>query len=93
MVPVKLYRGPLSSRPFIRSLSPEDQEALRQLNTKHGIVYGGPSTIALYWTDGSRSISEISRLVELGTGSTNLPYLVDYYGFLERGGLAEFHNR
>ena len=47
--------------------------------------------MALYWTDGSRSISEISRLVELETGSINLSYLVEYYGFLVRGGLAEFH--
>ncbi|MES0326404.1 MAG: DUF4910 domain-containing protein [Candidatus Bathyarchaeia archaeon] len=91
MVPVKLFRGPLSTRPWMRSLSTEDQEALRQLNKRHGIVYGGPSTMALYWTDGSRSISEISRLVGLETGSTNLSYLVEYYGFLVRGGLAEFH--
>jgi aminopeptidase-like protein len=93
MVPVKLFRGPLSSRPWMRSLSAEDQEALRQLNKKHGIVYGGPSTLALYWTDGSRSISEISRLVKMETGSTNLAYLMDYFGFLVRSGLAEFHNR
>jgi aminopeptidase-like protein len=92
-VPVKLYRGPLSSRPWLRSLSPEDQEALRQLNKKHGITYSGPSTQALYWTDGSRSISEISRLVELETEATNLPYLVEYYGFLVRSGRAEYQNR
>ena len=93
LVPVRLYRGPLSTRPWMRSLSPEDQEALRQLNKKHGITYGGPSTQALYWTDGSRSISEISRLVELETGSTNLPYLVEYYGLLVRSNKVEYQNR
>ena len=92
-VPVKLYRGPLSTRPWMRSLIPKDQEALRQLNKKHGVTYGGPSTQALYWTDGSRSISEISRLLELETGKTNLPYLVEYYGILVRSGLAEFVDR
>jgi len=93
LVPVRLYRGPLSTRPWMRSLSPEDQEALRLLNKKHSITYGGPSTQALYWTDGSRSISEISRLVELETGSTNLPYLVEYYGLLVRSDRAEYQNR
>jgi aminopeptidase-like protein len=92
-VPAKLYRGPLSTRPWMRSLTMEDQEALRQLNKRHGVTYGGPSTQALYWTDGSRSIREISRLVGLETGETNLPYLVEYYGLLVRSGLAEFRNR
>ena len=93
LVPVRLYRGPLSTRPWMRSLSPEDQEALRQLNKKHSITHGGPSTQALYWTDGSRSISEISKLVELETGSTNLPYLVEYYGLLVRSNKAEYQNQ
>jgi hypothetical protein len=68
-------------------------EALRQLTKKHGVTYGGPSTLALYWTDGSRSIREISRLVELETGETNLPYLVEYYWFLVRSGRVEYQNR
>lgn len=93
LVPVKLFRGPLSSRPFVKSLSKEDQEGWRQLNKKHGISYGGPSTIALYWTDGSRTVSEISRLVDLETGSTNLPYLVDFYKFLVKGNRAKFLDR
>ena len=93
LVPVKLFRGPLSSRPFVKSLSAEDQEGWRLMNKKHGITYGGPSTLALYWTDGSKTISEISRLVELETGATNLPYLVDFYKYLVKGNRAKFLDR
>jgi hypothetical protein len=89
-VPKKLYRGPLSSRPWIAKLSKEDKEAFRAMNKKHKITYGGPATLALYWTDGSKSISEISKHVELESGTTNLEYLVEYYGFLEKMGLVSF---
>jgi aminopeptidase-like protein len=92
-VPEKLYRGPLSGRPWIAKLGKQDIEAFRAMNKKHGITYGGPATLALYWTDGTRSIKEISRLVELESGSTNLEYLTEYYGFIEKMGLVKFHNR
>jgi aminopeptidase YwaD len=91
--PEKLYRGPLSSRPWIAKLSKEDRKAYKALNKKHGIEYGGPATLALYWTDGNRTISEISRLVRLESGSTNLEYLVEYYEFLEKLELIKLHNR
>lgn len=92
-VPEKLYRGPVSGRSWIAKLSKEDKEAFRAMNKKHGIEYGGPSTLALYWTDGERSISEISRMVELESGSTNLEYLVEYYGFLVKMGLVKLGDR
>jgi hypothetical protein len=92
-VPEKLFRGPLNSRPWVAKLSKEDREALRALNKRYGIEHGGPSTLALYWTDGTRSLSEISRLVEMESGSTNLDYLVEYYGFLVKMGLVKLGDR
>jgi len=92
-VPEKLFRGPLNSRPWVAKLSKEDREALRALNKRYEIEHGGPSTLALYWTDGARSLSEISRLVELECGSTNLDYLVEYYGFLVKMGLVKLGDR
>ena len=92
-VPEKLYRGPVSSRPWVAKLGKEDREALRGLNKKHNVTYGGPMTLALYWTDGSRSISEISRMVELESGATNLEYMVDYFGFMVKMGLVKLSNR
>jgi len=92
-VPEKLYRGPVSSRPWVAKLGKEDRESLRALNKKHNVTYGGPMTLALYWTDGSRSISEISRMVELESGATNLEYMVDYFGFMVKMGLVKLSNR
>lgn len=92
-VPEKLYRGPVASRPWLFKLGREDRDAVRALNKKHGVSYGGPMTLALYWADGSRSIGEISRLVELESGSTNLAYMVEYFGFMEKMGLVKFVDR
>jgi hypothetical protein len=92
-VPEKLYRGPVSSRPWVYKLGKEDRDALRGLNKKHNVQYGGPMVLALYWTDGSRSISEISRFVELESGSTNLAYMVEYFGFMEKMRLVKLHDR
>jgi aminopeptidase YwaD len=90
-IPVKLYRGPFSTRSWISKMSENDREALRALNKKHKFEHGGPSMLALYWTDGVRSIEEISHLVELESGETNLEYLVEYYSFLEKMGLINFN--
>ena len=48
-------------------------------------------TLAMYWTDGVRSLYEISELVRLERGETDLGYLVEWYGYLERMGLVELH--
>ena len=92
-IPEKLYRGPVSMRYWEPKLSKEDREAMRKLDKKHGITHGGPMTLALYWTDGSRSISEISRLVELESGSTNLEYILEYFGYMEKMGLVNLGDR
>jgi hypothetical protein len=90
-VPVRLHRGPLSTRYWIVRLSPEDREAYRALNKRLGFEYGGPITYALYWTDGKRSIREISRMIDMEIGTTNLGYLVEMYKYLERMGVVGFH--
>jgi len=90
-VPVRLHRGPLSTRYWIVRLSPEDQEAYRALNKRLGFEYGGPITYALYWTDGKRSIREISRMIDMEIGMTNLGYLVEMYRYLEMMGVVGFH--
>jgi len=45
----------------------------------------------MYWTDGVRSLNEISELVRLERGEMDLEYLVSWYGYLERMGLMELH--
>jgi len=89
MVPRRVYRGPISSRSWVKKLSAEDQEGLRRLGLEHpaGRSVG---SVALFWTDGVRSLAEVSELVDLERGSTDLEYLVGYYGYLELMGLVEF---
>lgn len=43
-------------------------------------------SVALFWTDGMRSLAEVSGLVDLERGSTDLEYLVGCFGYLEGWG-------
>lgn len=89
IVPRRLFRGPVSTRPWVRKLSREDREAWWRLGKKHreSRILG---TLAMYWADGERSLLEVSRLVELEAGRIDLEYLVSYFGFLRKMGLVEF---
>ncbi len=89
IVPSRLFRGPVSTRPWIRKLPKEDREALWKLGKEHkeSRILG---TLAMYWTDDKRNLLDISRLVELETGRTDLVYIVKYFGFLKKMGLVSY---
>jgi len=89
MVPVRVYRGPISSRPWVAKLSDEDKTAYEEFGRKYplGRSLGGS---AMFWTDGVRSVKEISDLLELEKGSTSIEYLVGYYRWLEKMGLIRW---
>jgi len=89
LVPVRVYRGPISSRPWVAKLSEKDKETYAAFNKKYplGRRYGGT---AMFWTDGIRSIKEISDLVELEKGSTDLEFLVGYYNYYKKMGLIKY---
>ena len=89
LVPVRVYRGPISSRPWVAKLSKKDKEAYAAFNKKYplGRRYGGT---AMFWTNGIRSIKEISDLVELEKGSTDLEFLVGYYNYYKKMGLIKY---
>jgi hypothetical protein len=89
MVPVRKYRGPVSTRQWLRRLSPEDREAFHQFGKAHKDTLG-LETLAVYWSDGKRNLLEVSRLVELESGRNDLAYLVGYFEYLERMGLVGF---
>ena len=90
MVTRRLFRGPFSTRPWIRKLSPEDREELWRFGQEHKDVNRTIGTLAMYWADGERSLLEVSRLVELESGGTDLEYLVGHFRFLGKMGLVEF---
>ena len=90
VVPRRLFRGPVSTRYWDRKLSLVEREGLRKLGKDHPLGRG-VGTSAMYWTDGVRSLHEISELVRLERGVTDLEYLVAWYGYLERMGLVGLH--
>jgi aminopeptidase YwaD len=89
VVPHRVLKGPVSVRPWVRRLSMEDREAWWRMGKRHpdSRILG---TLAMYWTDGARSLLEVSRLVELEAGRTDLEYLVEYYRLLRAMELVEY---
>jgi aminopeptidase YwaD len=92
IIPKRIYRGPPSTRSWIRRLPREDRDALWRLEKEHreSRILG---TLALYWADGKRSLSEIANLIELETGMRDTEYLLQYFGFLEKMGLIQIERR
>ncbi len=88
IVPVRKFRGPVSTREWMRKLSPMECEAFYRLGKAHKET-SGIETLAVYWSNGTRSLLDVSRLVELESGRTDLEYLVNYFRFLEKMGLIE----
>jgi hypothetical protein len=89
IIPKRVFKGPISIKPWQKKLSPQDSEKFWRLgkeNPQNRIL----GTLALYWTDGKRNLNEISKLVELETGRTDLHYLKEYYRLLREMGLIEY---
>ena len=89
IVPRRVFRGPVSLRPWVRRLSREGREEWWRLGKEHPDC-GALGTLAMYWTDGVRSLLEVSGLVELEAGRTDLGYLEEYYRLLREMGLVEY---
>jgi len=87
IVPIRKYKGPVSTRQWIRKLSPEDREAFYRFGKEHKEA-SGMETLAVYWADGKRNLLEVARLVELESGRSDLPYLVGYFSYLDKMGLV-----
>jgi len=87
IVPVRKFKGPGSTRQWIRKLSPEDREAFYRFGKEHKEA-SGMETLAVYWSDGERNLLEVARLVELESGRRDLAYLVGYFRYLEKMGLV-----
>lgn len=92
IVPRRRFRGPVSTRPWVRKMTQHDRDALWRLEKEHRedrIL----NTLAIYWANGERSLLEISRLVELEAGRSDLEYLLEQFRFLEKMGLIELIRR
>ena len=92
MVPRRVHRGPVNPQHRRSRLSPEDQAAWRELMKKVGHFSTAP-LLAIYWTDGRRTLLEIADRVEQECGRRDVEALVRYYELLEKMGLVEMENR
>jgi hypothetical protein len=80
MVPRRIYRSPVSIRGFrFNKLPPEERESLLQLQKKRHRAAWTLPTLALYWADGQRTLTEIADLVELETGQSDVELLVRHF--------------
>jgi hypothetical protein len=88
-VPVRRYRGPISLRPHMRRLSPEQRDAARAMLRRHADFTDLPADVALYWADGTRTLAEILDLTELETQVRDPEGLVAYFELLAQLELIE----
>ena len=87
MVPTRRHRGPLAIRDLM--VRPQDREAFFRLAKDHrGFVYTH-ATLAIYWTDGARTLGDIADLLELETGKRSTEILVKFFEFLAQVGGVE----
>ncbi len=87
MVPRRLWRGPFPPQSRLHLLPPEERDAwwsfLKEWREQVAPI------LALYWTDGRRTLLQIADRVEQECGRRDLQKLVRYYELLERLGLVE----
>jgi aminopeptidase YwaD len=85
-VPVRKYPGPISTRKVLLDMSFEQRKAFEK---KEEDVEGSRllETLAVYWSDGKRTLSEINRLLIYEAGEGSIEFLKWYFEFLEEHGL------
>ena len=90
IIPRRRFLGPISTRSLAARLKEKDREELRALERKmRERQLGAQPVLALYWTDGVRTLKEISDLVHLETGKEALKELRQLFSLLEKANLIE----
>jgi len=86
-VPRRLQRGPAFFRDRLHLLPPEERDNWwpRLKEWRNEVAW----ILALYWTDGRRTLLQIADLVERECGWRNVQELVRHYELLETLGLVE----
>jgi hypothetical protein len=87
-IPKRKYPGPISMRKVLLELPYEEKRAYeKQLQDYADSRVMG--TLAIYWTDGKRTLSDINRLVGKEIGKSSLDFLMWYFEYLHTHGLIE----
>jgi len=90
LVPKRRLPGPVSARFLMSKLNEGDREELRTMERRiREREIAVLPTLALYWTDGKRTLKEISDLVYLETGKKALRELRFIFNLLEKANLIK----
>lgn len=93
MVPRRLYRGPVSLRPYLNRLSEEERERWWRVRKERKKGFYTLPTLAEFWANGKLSLLEIADLVELETGQRDVELLVEYFQMLGKLNLVKLETR
>ncbi|MGD2248856.1 MAG: DUF4910 domain-containing protein [Candidatus Methanofastidiosia archaeon] len=85
-IPKRIYRGPISIRKTLLEMPYEERKIYQEKQEEYeGARVMG--TMAVYWSDGERTLSEINELLKYEIGRSSLDYLKWYFQFLRDHGL------
>ncbi len=87
-IPKRIYRGPISMRKTLLELPYKERRAYeRKMDKYRDVRFTGD--LAVYWSDGKRTLSHIARLITYEIGKSSLEFLKWYFEFLQVHGLIE----
>jgi len=92
MVPRRIYRGPISMDLALEKMTEESRVAYWKMMLKKKKLES-TLDLAVYWTDGVRSLLEISKLVKQEAGKVDLGFLIDYFRILSQYGLIKVEKK
>lgn len=94
LVPRRRFRGPLWVAAYTSSLDEAGRDEWWELGRRiREETSETVPVLAQYWSNGQRSVEEISRQIALETGLEATRLLTDYFRFVERLGLIELATR
>lgn len=92
IVPKRIYKGPISMDLALEKMTEEERVAYRKMMLKKK-KFWSTLDLAVYWTDGVRSLLEISRLVKQEAGKVDLKFLIDYFKIISQYGLIKVEKK
>ena len=94
IIPVRRYRGPIMDMAAPLAAFPLDESDLAAWRQLYADIpnWRMLRLFAEYWTDGSRTLAEIARLVEMETGQALGPSIETYFHLLAKAGVMELRS-
>jgi len=92
IVPKRIYKGPISMDLALEKMTEEERVAYRKMMLKKK-KFWSTLDLAVYWTDGVRSLLGISRLVKQEAGKVDLKFLIDYFKIISQYGLIKVEKK